>query len=171
MIRRMVAMFMGGLGAVGASQAPEFAQQYAQRLGGAVDELRIVVENFDQDARKSGLSREAGIQRLESASDTFVVKRGQSTRDTIRRFESLSGQKRAMEAPDVLTRVGAMVKDYDPMIAEQAMKAFKPAVPLTLEGAFFGLLGFLGGAAVGGIAALPMGRRKPGSTTLRGERT
>ncbi len=160
MIRRMVAMFVGGLGAVGASQAPEFAQQYAQRLGGAVDELKTIVENFDQDASKAGIARETGIQRLEGSSDTFVIRRGASIRDTIRRFETLQGQQAAMQAPDVLTRVGAMVKDYDPQIASQAMKSFRPALPLTLEGAFFGLLGFLGGAFAGGIAALPMGRRK-----------
>jgi Protein of unknown function (DUF2937) len=160
MIRRMVAMFVGGLGAVGASQAPEFAQQYAQRLGGAVDELKTIVENFDQDASKAGIARESGIQRLEGSSDTFVVRRGASIRDTIRRYEALQGQQTAMQAPDVLTRVGAMVKDYDPQIASQAMKSFRPALPLTLEGAFFGLLGFMAGAFAGGIAALPMGRRK-----------
>ncbi len=153
-------MFMGGLGAVGASQAPEFAQQYAQRLGGAVDELRTIVQNFDQDALKAGLARESGIQRLEASPDTFVVKRGTSIRETIRRYETLQGQQVAMQAPDVLSRVGAMVKDYDPAIASQAMKAFKPALPLTLEGGFFGLLGFLAGSLVGGITALPMGRRK-----------
>jgi hypothetical protein len=160
MIRRLVAMFMGGLGAVGASQAPEFAQQYAQRLGGAVDELKTIVENFDQDASKAGIARESGIKRLEGSSDTFVVRRGASIRDTIRRFEALQSQQAAMQASDVLTRVGAMVKDYDPQIASQAMKSFRPALPLTLEGMFFGLLGFLGGALAGGIAALPMGRRK-----------
>jgi hypothetical protein len=160
MIRRMVAMFMGGLGAVGASQAPEFAQQYAQRLGGAVDELKAVVQNFDRDASKAGISREAGIQRLEGSPDTFVVRRGASIRETIRRYEILQAQQTAMQAPDVLTRVGAMVKDYDPGIAKQAMTIFRPALPLTLEGGFFALLGFLAGSLIGGIASLPMGRRK-----------
>ncbi|WP_163484869.1 DUF2937 family protein, partial [Escherichia coli] len=30
-----------------AAQAPEFAQQYAQRLGGAVDELRRQIASLD----------------------------------------------------------------------------------------------------------------------------
>jgi hypothetical protein len=167
MIRRSVAMFVGGLGAVGASQAPEFAQQYAQRLGGALDELRIIVENFDQDASRTGLSREGGLQRLEGSSDTFVVRRGQSMRETLRRYETLKAQKTAMEAPDVITRVQAMVKDYDPMVAAQAARSFRPALPLTLEGLFFGLIGFLGGAVVGGITALPMGRRKLKASSSR----
>jgi Protein of unknown function (DUF2937) len=156
MIRRLIAMFVGGLGAVVASQAPEFAQQYAQRLGGAVDELRIVVAHFDEDAVRSGLDRNGGLKRLEAASDPFVVARGQSMRSTVARFETLDAQKCAMEAPDVLTRVGAMIKDYDPMIASRASQDFRPALPLTLEGGFFALLGFFAGVICGGITALPM---------------
>ena len=33
------------------SQTPEFAQQYRQRLGGAVDELQRIVLQFDDDVR------------------------------------------------------------------------------------------------------------------------
>jgi Protein of unknown function (DUF2937) len=160
-------MFVGGLGAVAASQAPEFSQQYAQRLGGALDELKVVVGHFDQDAAKSGLTREDGLKRLETASDTFVVARGQSMRSTVQRYEALQVQKVSMEAPDVLTRVGALLKYYDPMIAKQTMSAFRPALPLTVEGGFFALLGFFGGATIGGITALPMGRRRSKETTAR----
>ena len=39
------------------SQAPEFAQQYRQRLGGALDELTAIVQRFDQDAARAGLDR------------------------------------------------------------------------------------------------------------------
>ena len=167
MIRRTVAMFIGGLGAVVASQAPEFSQQYAQRLGGAVDELKVVVEHFKIDAAKSGLNRESGLKRLESASDAFVAARGQSMRNTVARYETLQVQKAAMEAPDVLTRVGALVQHYDPQIAKQTMGAFRPAIPLTLEGGFFALMGFFGGATVGGITALPMGRRRGKESAAR----
>ena len=36
------------------SQAPEFAQQYRQRLGGAVDELARIITQFDEDSARSG---------------------------------------------------------------------------------------------------------------------
>jgi len=36
------------------SQFPEYAQQYVQRLGGAVDELRIIVEDFDRAPPRRG---------------------------------------------------------------------------------------------------------------------
>jgi hypothetical protein len=35
-------------------QAPEFTQQYAQRLGGIVDELDSIVRHFDEDSGRSG---------------------------------------------------------------------------------------------------------------------
>jgi Protein of unknown function (DUF2937) len=160
MIRRVVSMFAGGLMGVGASQAPEFAQQYNQRLGGAVDELRAIVQQLDTDARRNGLSREDGLLKLETSPDRFLVARGDSMRRTVQRFEQLEAQKAAMDAPDVLTRVGAMVKSYDPDIARRALGDFRPALPLTLEGLFFGLIGFAGGVLITGIAVLPMGRRR-----------
>jgi Protein of unknown function (DUF2937) len=163
MIRRVTSMFAGGLMAVGASQAPEFAQQYSQRLGGAVDELRAVVEGFDADARRNGLSRENGLLKLETAQDRFVASRGEAQRRLIQRFDQLEAQKAAMTAPDVLTRVGAMVKGYDSDIGRRAMADFRPAMPLTAEGLFFGLIGFVAGVLVVGIAALPMGRRRAGA--------
>jgi hypothetical protein len=167
MIRRVVSMFSGGIMAALASQAPEFAQQYNQRLGGAVDELRAVVQQFDADAQRNGLNRQQGLTRLQTAPDGFIAARGEAERRTIARFEALTAQKAAMDAPDVWTRVTAMVRTYDTDIGRRAMGDFRPAVPLTAEGLFFALVGFVGGATVVGIAALPMGRRKArGSTPL-----
>ena len=49
-MRRMIAG-VGGLGlALVLSQFPEYAQQYTQRLGGAVDELRVITEDFGRGA-------------------------------------------------------------------------------------------------------------------------
>jgi hypothetical protein len=160
MIRRALSMFAGGLMAVGASQAPEFAQQYAQRLGGAVDELRTVVRDFDADAARSGLSREDGLLRLETSPDRFTADRGVSQRRVIRRFETLEAQKQAMSAPDVVSRVAAMVRNYDNAIGREAMKDYRPAAPLTLEGLFFALVGFVAGIVVFAILLLPFGRRR-----------
>jgi hypothetical protein len=160
MIRRLVSMFMGGLGAALASQAPEFQQQYAQRIGGAVDELKTIVEQFDIDARRNGTDRNGGLSRLQGSSDGFVKARGLAMQQTVQRYERLTAQQTAMRAPDVITRVGSLVMDYDPQVAAGAWKAFRPAVPLTLEGGFLALIGFVGGSMVGGIVALPMGRRR-----------
>ena len=44
MILRRFALMFGLFCGVAASQLPEFAQQYRQRLGGALDELTALVE-------------------------------------------------------------------------------------------------------------------------------
>jgi hypothetical protein len=159
MIRRSIAMLMGGLGAAAASQAPEFAQQYAQRLGGALDELRTIVQAFDQDAAREGLAREAGLRLMETSNDSFVARRGRSFRETVQRYEHLSAQMAALQEPGALGRVAAIARGYDQQIAARALEAFRPAVPVTSEGFFFALAGFLGGTLLGAVAALPLGRR------------
>lgn len=152
-------MFFGGLGAVGASQAPEFAQQYAQRLGGALDELRAVVRSFDQDALREGLDRAAGLRRLEASNDPFVARRGRNVGETIRRYERLEAQQAAMEQPGAFGRVAAIAKGYDRMIARRALESFRPAIPVAAEGLLFALAGFAAGAMLGALAALPFGRK------------
>jgi Protein of unknown function (DUF2937) len=49
----MRASFVFGIALLSAllfSQAPEFTQQYFQRLGGVVDELDSIVRHFDEDS-------------------------------------------------------------------------------------------------------------------------
>ena len=52
----------GGVGlGVLLSQFPEYSQQYVQRLGGAVDELKTVVSDFDTSAQATGSTREGAV--------------------------------------------------------------------------------------------------------------
>ena len=68
-IVRIAAFALGLLGAVTASQGPEFAQQYRQRLGGSIDELHRIVARFDADAAANGETRERAIGRLRGNPD------------------------------------------------------------------------------------------------------
>jgi len=43
--------------ALAGSQIPEFAQQYRQRLGGAIDELNRMIAQFDSEAAGQSLTR------------------------------------------------------------------------------------------------------------------
>ncbi len=164
MIPRLFAMFFGGLSAVGASQAPEFAQQYVQRLGGALDELRAIVQSFDQDAAREGLDRQAGLRRLEESPDSFVARRGRAMGETIRRYEQLAAHKAALDSPNPFDRMAVLVQGFDSSIARRAMESFRPAVPVTSEGFLFALTGFLagalGGGLLGGLLRLPFRARK-----------
>jgi hypothetical protein len=55
MVLRRVVFFLALLIGIAASQVPEFAQQYRQRLGGAIDELARVIGEFDSDAARMNL--------------------------------------------------------------------------------------------------------------------
>jgi len=46
------------------SQTPEFAQQYRQRLGGAIDELQRIVQQFDNDSRRAGYDRTSALRLM-----------------------------------------------------------------------------------------------------------
>ena len=59
-----VAFVMGLVFGFVLSQAPEFAQQYRQRLGGAVDELQRIIQQFDEDSRRSGYDRTAALRLM-----------------------------------------------------------------------------------------------------------
>lgn len=48
LVRRVLVFLIIASSAVLFSQAPEFAQQYRQRLGGAIDELTTSIQSFDE---------------------------------------------------------------------------------------------------------------------------
>jgi hypothetical protein len=139
---RIVAFGMGLFGAVVASQAPEFAQQYRQRLGGAVDELVRIVDRFDADAQSAGRTRDDALNRLTRDADRFLQNQGASMSDTMRRLDRLRAQQQAMAQAGPFARVAALTTQADPSIARAAYRDFEPAVPVTLEGGVATVTGF-----------------------------
>ena len=134
----------GGL-AVGAgtSQFPEFSQQYAQRLGGAVDALSEVVADFDTSAAAEGLSRSEALVQMTGAD--FIERR---RTDMERIFDSHAILTEDLE---LLAEAGPFMRAYyvarftDGDVTSAAWDAFQPAVPLNLTGAIFASFGFLVG--------------------------
>ena len=131
----------GGL--IAFSQIPEFAQQYSQRLGGAIGELRAVVVDFDRDAAKSQLTRDEALEQMTGSPTKFARDRGVSMTRTITRYYMLSRQRDAMNAADPLVRPLFMLQTPDPALMEGAWSDFKPALPVTTPGAIYGGVGAL----------------------------
>ena len=125
------------------SQAPEFAQQYRQRIGGAVDELKTVVVDFDKDAANSEMSRIEALAKLETSNVEFAKDRGLSMTQTIGRFERLSEQQGWLEQSHPLTRPLFVLKNPDRQLINRAWEIYEPAVPLNTPGAMYGGLGAL----------------------------
>ncbi len=92
------------------SQAPEFAQQYRQRIGGAIDELRIIVDDFTKQAADHHLDRQQALDVYARSPDDFLRDRGLSMRSTLERYERLVTQQsdlgRAAPAPITQARPG-----------------------------------------------------------------
>jgi hypothetical protein len=150
-----LALFAGALMGLTASQMPEYAQQYRQRLGGAIDELQAIVAAFDVDSARSGLSEGEGIARLSGNSDEFVHGRGVQMSEIVQRLQKLSSQNAAMAQAGPIGRLVALGADFDPSIARRAYQSFEPAVPVTSEGFILGGLGLVGGYALFHVLAAP----------------
>jgi hypothetical protein len=142
-MRRTLSM-IGGL-ALGLcfSQFPEYAQQYEQRLGGAVDELRSIVIDFDKDATRFGLSREQALQRYAISPDDFLVTRGTSMGTTLNRYAKLSAMLADLQNAGPLERVTHLGDYLDSDVGARALQTYKPAVPVTFEGLAWGLAGWV----------------------------
>ncbi|RYG27757.1 MAG: DUF2937 family protein [Burkholderiales bacterium] len=163
-MRRTVAMIGGVALAVVLSQFPEYAQQYTQRLGGAVDELRIVTEDFDRAAVSGGLSRAQALERYNASNDDFLAGRGTSMTATFQRFEQLSNTLAEVQGAGPYERFQSLPFYFDTDIGRRTLESFKPAVPVTLEGfAYAGagfVLGYLVLSALWRLCALPFKRRR-----------
>ena len=157
-IARTLGLAFGLSGALVASQGPEFAQQYRQRLGGAVDELRRVVARFDADAQTTGQSREAAIDRLRGNSDRLTSLQGDAMRANVERLGRLEGQRAAFADAGPFARLTLLVREGDTDLARAAWRDFEPAVPTTTEGFTTAALGFALAYALSRLAGLPVRR-------------
>jgi hypothetical protein len=154
-IARTVAAGIGLVGSVVASQGPEFAQQYRQRLGGAIDELRRVVQRFDADASANRYTREEALGRLGGNTEDLVSRQGVAMRANVERLERLERHRQAYVEAGPFQRLFIFVRDFDLDLMEAAYQDFEPAVPATQEGFVAAGLGFVAGWGVTrAIAAL-----------------
>ena len=163
MVRRMIAG-VGGLAlAVMLSQFPEYAQQYTQRLGGAVDELRVITEEFDRAATEGGLTRASALDRYNASNDEFLAGRGTSMTATFQRYDMLSQTLAQIEGAGPVERLQSLPAYLDSDIGRRTLENYRPAMPVTVEGILYAGAGFiLGYLALSGLVrfcAMPFKRR------------
>jgi len=126
------------LGLAITSQAPEFAQQYRQRLGGALDELRVIIADFDRDAGNSGMDRAGALAEMQAAPGRFIRDRGASMAAAVSRLEALEAQQKRLDQASALEAPLIVMSDPDPRILAGAWSIFVPALPLSAAGAAWG---------------------------------
>lgn len=143
MIGRVLALAIGLFAGLAASQAPEFAQQYRQRIGGAIDELRRVVATFDDNARAEGVTREQMIGRFKANADPTVQRDGDDKDRIVDRLGRLERQRDAVANAGPFARLAVLARGFDGQLARATYLDFEPAWPATSEGLVIGGAGFL----------------------------
>lgn len=132
------------VGAGVSAQAPEFMQQYLQRLGGHLAEARRQLLQFEEIAKQAGKTVHELAAQYAANADPSVVSMGKVVGDSELRVQTLSAAEAALREASVWERPFVFLRDLDWEIARGAADVYKPAVPTTLEGMVYGLVGILG---------------------------
>lgn len=140
---RIIALVAGVCGACVTSQAPEFSQQYQQRLAGQVDALNSVVMDFDASALAAGLGREQAL--AEMVGTTFLASRQTDMRRTFARHAVLADNLAVLRHASPLQRLAMPHRFADTQTLTATWGDFVPAVPLSLAGGVAASVGFIAG--------------------------
>lgn len=154
MFGRIVILIFGLFGAVGFAQGPEMATQYEQRIGGALDELQTVIEQFDKDVAKNGLTRETALETYSQASSPFLKDRGQSMQIALTRFDVLTHQVKTFKTSNDLYKPIYLFAEGDEKVMQGMLKDYSFGVPATLAGFVYAVFGFFFGGLFGRIICL-----------------
>lgn len=160
LVLRRLALGFGLFCGLVASQLPEFAQQYRQRLGGALDELTTIVDQFVAEATNAGMDRSQAIARLESNDDPLARKRGEAMAQTISRRDRLADQQTRFRNAGPVGRLVVFAEDADPKILGRAWTDYEPAIPTTTEGFLAAGAGAALGYGLARLIGLPLRRRR-----------
>jgi Protein of unknown function (DUF2937) len=148
---RFIVGVAAAVGALFASQFPEFTQQYRQRLGGALQELHDVLADFDATAAHNHMSRDEAVRRLQQSDETFVQDQAVHTSRTIIRFEELSAQRSRLDSSPYVMRPVVVLSYPDTRVVRGAWDDYEPAVPVTPAGFVWAAIGFF---IAGGLVSL-----------------
>ena len=130
-------------GAVGLSQAPEFFQQYLQRLGGHLDEARQHLARYEAVAKESGITLQQLIDTTRAQAAEPVAKLGGVIAETQTRVTELTAAETALREASLWERPFVFFSHMDAGIAARTWEVFKPAVPVTAEGFVYAGVGML----------------------------
>ena len=110
MLNRIVVIVVGLAVGAGAAQAPEFIQQYTQRLGGWRDAYMVDVAELEASAKKLGQTREEYIAALRANPEPEAREEGDRWGRKVAYLEAL---KRAYsDLTGAFTHVRVLPEDF-----------------------------------------------------------
>jgi hypothetical protein len=158
LLLRRLALAIGLVCGLLGTQGPEFAQQYRQRLAGAVDELSRVVGTFDEYAGRQNLTPDEAMRRLGENGDPLVRERGQAIAKDKVRLARLQDALAAYAETAPIRRLVDFLGSFDAAVGRRAWSDYQPAVPTTVESLVLGLVGLALGWAGAHLVAWPARR-------------
>ncbi len=168
MLRRIIIICAGIVCGAGASQAPEFTQQYLQRLGGWVDSYNDRVARLDERAAQFKMTREDYLAALQASDDPKVRKEADNIATWPVYQKRFAEMQARLKGATPWMRPVILARSYGDQafgpIIQATWADYVPATPVTPEGAAYGGIGFVAGWAMVGLLGVPvrMIRRRRG---------
>ncbi len=131
------------LGAVGMAQFPQFFSQYAQRLGGHLQEAQGVIRKYQLAADHLGISLEQYIDRHIAADNPVFQSSGEVMVEMLSRVETLEAAFNSLQQANPFTRWAVFLQVVDWEIAHQTLRHYTPGLPTSGEGIIYGIAGLL----------------------------
>lgn len=141
------------------SQEPEFARQYAQRLGGAVDEIERGLKNTTDEAVKLGLTLDQSIDKRLSSAEALTKADGRRLAHDRDRARNLREQYGAIVDGTMWDRLGIVLFGLDRHVASATLSIYVPALPLSVESGVAAGIGLIGGWLAAAVILFPFRRR------------
>jgi len=143
------------------SQEPEFARQYAQRLGGVVDEIERGLKVVSSEAEKLGLTLDQSIETRLASPDGLTQSDGKRFAHDRERARTLREHYGAIVDGTMWDRLRVVLFGMDWDIAVATASVYVPAMPLSVEGGVAAGVGLVGGWLAAFLLLLPFRRRAP----------
>jgi len=114
-------------------QAPEFMQQYIQRLSGHLDEAKFQLQQFQSiaDLQFNG-DLTLMLERYQKNSDTAIVETGKVISAMVERVSGFEFQLSQLQTSDYTNQLYYFIHQIDIPMAKATLNNFQLAVPLTI---------------------------------------
>ncbi|MGE4219935.1 MAG: DUF2937 family protein [Alphaproteobacteria bacterium] len=159
-IRTTFLLLFALAGAAALSQFPEFYQQYLQRLSGRADEVSAQVTALDARAAAAGLDRFDYVRAFSENSDRIVRGEGQAMVALLGRQVRLAAAVHALRESAPAFQPFAFAENFYWEDAQATAAVYAPALPLTLAGGVYALVGFLCGSLLFSMLMALIPRRR-----------
>lgn len=135
-------------GAFLGSQFPTLMQQYSSRLSGHINELQYQIGAWRKMAALSNKTLSEYLYKFSSNSDSDFVRHGEHMQTMIARFNDLSHSQQAFNESTIWSRPFIFIANLNGEIFQSTLHSFTPQMTLTLEGAYYTVLGLIFGYIV-----------------------